>query len=348
MQIVTDEKISLSKDLFNKHGQVAQHLGQNITREQVTNADILLVRTVTKVNAALLKNTNVQFVGTATAGFDHLDTAWLEQAGVTWAHAPGCNAHAVADYVLCCIAALRQGGQLQAGSNKAGVIGVGAVGALVSSKLKQLDYTVIHNDPIRKDYETAFDHHELTDFYNCDLICVHTPLTTESDHPTHHLINSNFLQQLKPGTIVLNAGRGAVINPQAIIDNPHIIYCLDVWENEPNINAEVLQATTIATPHIAGYSELAKLRATWMIYKAACQHFHWENTISFEELVLHSNITNAVTIKPNGDWENRVLQIYNPLEHTHQMKKLLLNNKAIAENFLKLRQGYVLRSEILT
>ncbi len=344
MKIIADHKISSLDSLFCSKGELVALSAETITRKKLHDADCLFVRSVTTVNALLLEGTSIQFIGTATAGTDHLDLAYLNQANIAWTHAPGANAQAVSDYVLCVIASLRQQGLLKKNALRAGVVGVGQAGQRVVALLFALGFEVLMNDPPRAKREADFISIPLEEFMDLDLICLHTPLTFDGEFPSYHLINKDFLSRQKSGGVLLNAGRGAVVDSVALKQASHMIKVLDVWENEPDIDLELLQSASIATPHIAGYSRASKHRATNMLYDAFCKHFK----ISTHDL----GKLNKIYEKPlkitltDPQWGKTVLQTEDLLALSDAFKQRLLNNpNDIANQFEQARKDYLLRPE---
>lgn len=237
--------------------------------------DALLVRSVTRVDQALLADSPVQFVGTATIGTDHVDQAYLAQRKICFSNAPGCNADAVVEYVLSCIFLLAA----QQGFNPAervyGIIGVGNVGGRLQRRLQALGYKVLLNDPPRAEQESGFV--ELDSLLQqADIICAHTPLTRSGKHPSYHLLGSEQLGRLRENAILLNAGRGPVIDNTALLQigrqRSDLTFVLDVWEHEPAVDPALAQRCAIVSPHIAGYSLDGKIRGTYMLYQALCRH----------------------------------------------------------------------------
>lgn len=330
MKIVVDNKIPHIEEFFAPFAEITLINGEDINPSHIKNADALLVRTATHVNDKLLSGSLVSFVGSATAGTDHLDINHLNRHNITWAHTPGANATAVAEYVLCCIAAMQQHHYLKK-KFRAGVIGVGKVGSIVANLLQQMGCEILLNDPPRLDAEPHFASAPLTEFSDLDLICLHTPLTYDGNHPSHHLINTNLLKQLKPGCIILNAGRGAVIDTTALLKASHVISCLDVWENEPHIDLKMLEQATIATPHIAGYSLQAKHQATQMIWQAAANHFGWDS------MKLKSKTAATITLDLQH-WQQQCLRCYDPIKHTMEFKQ--------TKNFSDMRARYPFRESL--
>ncbi len=343
MKIIADDKIPHLDESFGQYGQLVSVPGDSISPQMLQDATILLTRSITTVNTSLLKNTTVQFVGTMTAGIDHLDTTWLETAGIYWADAKGANANAVAQYVLACLAYLQTKGIVTQNKPRIGIIGVGHVGNRVNSYLKEIDADIVLNDPPRAEKENGFSSTPLSDWRDLDLITIHTPYNRDGRHPTHHLINKDFLAQQKPGCVILNTSRGAVVDTQALAQTNDLVACLDVFENEPAINQKIIEHCTLATPHIAGYSLQAKFNATHIVFSKACEYFGWKQPL----LHLSENEQPSLSFK-NKNWRQNVLTIYNPQDDDQQMRQVLAANDAdIATAFERLRRNYALRQEWL-
>ena len=277
MLIVADENIPLLDSFFGDIGEIRRVSGRSMAGEDVRDADILLVRSVTKVNRELLEGSRVRFVGTTTIGTDHVDLDWLEQAGIRFSAAPGCNANSVAEYVLSVLSLHAERRGLSDWSQlSVGIVGVGNVGGELARKLDRLGFDVRLCDPPRADREE--DNEEfvaLADVMKCDVVSLHTPLTREGDHPTLHMIGNAELETLGANQLLINAGRGEVIDSSALLarleqGNAPVVV-LDVWEQEPRIHPELVDQVWLATPHIAGYSLEGKVQGTEMIYQALSQ-----------------------------------------------------------------------------
>lgn len=271
--IVADENIPQVDRYFSRFAEVRLVNGRQLRANDLHDADALLVRSVTQVNAALLSGTPVRFVGSATIGKDHVDLPYLAEQGIGFANAPGCNANSVVQYVLTALFTL-QGTQLF--NSKVAVLGCGNVGSSLYRKLRQLDIDCIAYDPyLEGRANVRFGSFEQV--LNADVICLHTPLEKHTRFPTYHLFDQTVINQLRPGTILLNAGRGAVIDNQALLermqDSADLRLVLDVWEHEPEILQALLDVVDIATPHIAGYSYEGKLKGTQMIFQACMEFF---------------------------------------------------------------------------
>lgn len=287
MKIVADENIAYAKHFFAQFGELVLLAGRSISAADVRDADVLLVRSVTSVNRALLENSAVKFVGSCTIGTDHVDVSYLEQAGIRFAFAPGCNAQAVVEYVLAAL----EGLQVDLRAARVGVVGCGNVGGRLLRCLHKRGVNAVGNDPFLANSDLPLVN--LEEMMQCDVICLHTPLTKNGAHPTLHLFDKTRIEQLKTGAVLLNAGRGAVIDNAALLQrleqrqDLHVV--LDVWENEPAINGDLLAQVAIGTPHIAGYSAEGKLRGTEMVYAALCKFLGKPDTVM--PLVLDGEIT---------------------------------------------------------
>ena len=285
MRILADENIPML-EVFERHGQLRRVAGRSLDRSVLADADVLLVRSVTQVDQALLAGSQVKFVGTCTIGTDHLDLDYLAAQGIGWSSAPGCNARGVVDYVLGSLLALAERDGVDLARRCYGVVGAGQVGERLVQVLRGLGWQVLVCDPPRQQREGG-DYVDLaTLLQRCDVISLHTPLTTQGAWPTRHLIATQQLQALQPGSWLINASRGAVLDNQALkqclAQRTDVRAVLDVWEGEPLIDVALAQRCEIATAHIAGYSLDGKIRGTEQIYQAFCQHFALADTGAIE------------------------------------------------------------------
>lgn len=311
LKIVADKNIPFVQSAFATLGEVRLMPGRDITPAALRDADMLLVRSITAVNAALLSDTPVKFVATATIGMDHLDCDYLNQQKITYASAAGCNANAVAEYLCAALLFCAVQRNLTLENLTIGIVGVGNVGSKVAAKAAALGLRVLLNDPPRARRLTGAEREQspflpLPELLQADLITLHTPLTHSGPDATFHLFDENTLRRMKPGSLFINTARGAVVDNaalKAVLRDKHLSPAiLDVWENEPQIDAELLQHVMLATPHIAGYSFEGKLRATQMIYEAACRFLKvkpaWDATpylppILQPTILLDKNISNS-------------------------------------------------------
>jgi erythronate-4-phosphate dehydrogenase len=275
LRIVADENMP-SLNLFAGLGNVITRPGRAITAADLAAADVLLVRSVTRVNAGLLAGTPVRFVGSATIGTDHIDAAWLQQSGIAFAHAPGCNAMAVAEYALQSVLDwLIASGRALAGL-RVGVLGCGNVGARVAGLFRALGVEVLCCDPPRaqRGEQVAGGWRSLREVLDCDVVTLHVPLSDDGECPTRHLVGAAELARLGPDRLLINTCRGPVIDNQALLDIapaalPALV--LDVWEHEPRVPEALFRRVRYGTPHIAGYSVEGRRRGTEMVYAALQQ-----------------------------------------------------------------------------
>ncbi len=338
MKIVADAHIPYVQAYFGAYGDLILKPGRQITSNDVQDADILLVRSITRVDETLLAGTPIKFVGSVTAGADHLDTKWLDEAGIAWSVASGFNAPPVADYVVSVIAALQQKKILPSTRMKAAVIGVGQVGERVVERLKVLNFDVTLCDPVRAQQEKDFLSTPIESLTEFDLITLHVPLIKSGNHSTWHFINKEFLQRQKAGCVLLNASRGAVIHSEELIQyGSHLHWCFDVWEHEPHINKIVLEKALIATPHIAGYSLQSKIRGIDAIYHAACER----GIIPFQPISPILMPKQRLTpVEDKHDWQDLILTVFNPLVITAMMRAILLPVDDCAHLFDEMRNQF--------
>ena len=278
MKVVADQNIPCVADAFADLGEVVTLPGREIRPHHLRDCQCLVTRSVTRVDAALLADSPVEFVGSATIGFDHIDRDYLQSAGITFTNAAGCNAEAAAEYVLAGLFALSARLDFDPFRLTAGIVGVGNVGRRLQHKLETLGIDCHLCDPPRQAAEPDETFHELEQILDsCDFISLHVPLTEAGEHPTHHLLDAERLQRLRPGCVLVNAARGEVIDNAALLDllerRDDLRVFLDTWENEPRPLRALLRRVDLATPHIAGYSVEGRLRATQMIRDAAGAHF---------------------------------------------------------------------------
>ena len=294
MKIVIDSHIPfIAEAVRNEWPDVAisPMKSEEIDAQAVRDADVLIVRTRTKINEALLAGSKVQLVCTATIGFDHIDTAYCEAHGIRWMSCPGCNAQAVCDYIEEALEEVRSD-SLEV--RVLGIVGVGHVGSKVAKMAERKGYEVLLNDPPKKIGVSL-------DFIaqKCDIITFHVPL----DASTYHLCDTAFLSKCKPGALIINAARGGVADEQALLASGHP-FILDTWENEPNINSEVLAKAQLASMHIAGYSVEGKRNASQMCLDAIAEQF------SLKPIDITELRSNVITTDKNGDsapgWLNRI------------------------------------------
>ena len=342
MKLVIDDKIPFIKGEAEKLGNAIYLPGNKISAADVRDADVLITRTRTRCDAQLLKEATVKFVATATIGFDHIDTAFMEQAGIAWTNCPGCNATSVAQYVDSSLLVLAHDGLINLNDCTVGIIGVGNVGRRVAQRIEAIGCRVLLNDPPRAEKETDFavHHSELSTLLNeCDVITIHTPLVTTGNHPTLHLADERFFAQLRKRPVLINAGRGEVVCTEALlsaIDKAQVrAAIIDTWENEPHINLELLSKVYIGTPHIAGYSADGKANGTRMSLEAIVRHFGRATKFNVRPPMLPADFC---YYPEGGIPADPRLKLYDPRRDSEALKQA-------PENFEALRGNYPLRRE---
>lgn len=354
MLIVADENIPLLDAFFAGFGEIRRVPGRAIDRATVEQADVLLVRSVSNVNRALLEDSKVRFVGTCTIGTDHLDLDYFQQAGITWSSAPGCNARGVVDYVLGSLLTLAEIEGADLTQRTYGVVGAGEVGGRLVKVLQGLGWNVLVCDPPRQAAEGG-DYVSLEQIIEqCDVISLHTPLDKQGPQSTWHLFDKNRLNQLKPGTWLINASRGPVIDNaalrQVLLEREDLQAVLDVWEGEPEVDVALAELCVLATPHIAGYSLDGRQRGTAQIYQALCEFLGQPEQVSLNDL-LPAPWLSTVTLNAGSDpaWALAMLcrGVYDPRRDDANFRRSLVGN--VSEQraaFDALRKHYPLRREI--
>jgi erythronate-4-phosphate dehydrogenase len=279
MKFIIDDKIPYINGILEQFGEVRYISGKSICRNDVKDADALIIRTRTKVNRELLEGSKIRFVATATIGFDHIDRNYLKEAGIQWTSCPGCNSESVGQYLTSTLVELSERHSIDLNGKTMGIIGVGNVGSKIKVKAEALGMNVILNDPPRADTEGPEGFSELDYLIeNSDFITTHVPLFRDGEYKTLHLVDESFLQKMKDNAFIVNTSRGEVINNSMLREalKSQVIKgaVLDVWENEPEIDLELLNLVDIGTSHIAGYSADGKSNGTSMSIQAISKFFN--------------------------------------------------------------------------
>ena len=274
MKIVADKTIPYAKRFFSTLGDVVLLDAGDITHALISDADCLVVRSVTRVDRGLLDGTQVSCVATASSGTDHADLDYLDSRNIPLFDAKGCNANSVAEYVLSCLFILSEQYGVELEGKTAGIIGCGHVGARLRYLLQVIGIETRVYDPFIRDKHNSYPYRDLDQVLSADVVSLHVPFTTTGEFPTAKMVGREFLGKLKEDVIFINTARGGVVNERALIDfareNQASRLVLDVWDNEPDINIELLSMSALATPHVAGYSARGKLNATRMVYEQVC------------------------------------------------------------------------------
>ncbi len=335
IKILADENIVDVAEAFGHFGEVRVCAGRDITRDHLRDIDVLLVRSVTQVNEQLLSGSIVRFVGSATIGTDHIDLDYLRSRNIQFAYAPGCNADAVVQYVIAVLCSRVP----QWRHKTVGIVGCGNVGSRLLRCLQGLKVRCRVYDPFLDDSRCD----ALTDFAEvmaADVICLHTPLTLTGAFPTHHMIDSRVLASMRPNSWLLNAGRGAVIDNQALFNTLNtgssLQVVLDVWEHEPAIDVALLNNVRLGTPHIAGYSVEGKARGTQMILQALCA---WRSEPA--PVFRGFGQKQVIQLDEGDSLESTVLKAYDPAPDHQAMISALSGGKVdVGACFDVLRRHY--------
>ncbi|MEH6447009.1 MAG: 4-phosphoerythronate dehydrogenase [Oceanospirillaceae bacterium] len=347
LSILADENIPMVNEMFSQFGSIKRVDGRSLSAEQLIGVDVLLVRSVTKVDEHLLADSSVKFIGSATIGTDHIDEDYLYENGITFSSAPGCNADAVVEYDLCCVSQLLAVNHESLIDKTVAIIGVGNVGRKLQQRLEAIGVNkLLLNDPPRAQQESGFS--ELEDcFKNADIIAMHTPLIKDGAWPTHHLVTIDTLKLLKPNAIILNAGRGPAIKANDLLTflekRTDVRAVLDVWEHEPRVDKHLASLVTIATSHIAGYSLEGKVRGTYMLKLAFCKLLNIETLDSLDDYLPVPAITN-IELTENIDAAAVMKLIYDPFVDDRALRATLGENDQLMK-FDLLRKHYPIRRE---
>lgn len=333
MKIVIDDKIPYIRPAIEELGVEARYIkGADISATDVKDADALIVRTRTHCDRSLLEGSKVQFIATATIGFDHIDTDYLKEAGISWTNCPGCNAASVGQYLRSSLLLLQRDFSLCLSKSTVGIVGCGHVGSEVLKVAHELGMHVLVCDPLI----TPIPNVEMVDMNriekDADVITFHVPLTLAGPCPTFHLADNGFFSRLRQKPFIINTSRGQVVDNEALLEALEKGYVkqaiIDTWEHEPHISLSLLQKVYIGTPHIAGYSADGKVNADNMVIKALCEYFHLPRP---HTIIPPSLPTDFV-------YNGNPLQLYNPLIDSEHLK-------THPEMFEDLRGNYPIRRE---
>ena len=356
MKIFADENIPLAEELFAGRTELLRGPGRGLSKKDLTGVEVLLVRSVTKVNAELLAGTAVKFVGSATAGIDHVDRDYLRKAGIEFAYAPGCNANSVAEYVVAALLNLATKSCFDLLGRRIGIVGHGQVGSRVAAKCRTLGLEPLINDPPLAQQGAKLDFVQLDDLLDVDILTLHVPLTFQGQFPTANLIDKQWLDRIgKPGMMLLNTCRGGVVDEPALwqAQSAGLVkqVVLDVYQAEKTpqrVCQEALKRADIATPHIAGYSYDGKVAGTLMLYEALAKHYGLDklpkmDALNAEPRELAEPDTGAAYME---QLRSAVRQAYD-IQQDHQKLQgaLRLDGPDRGAYFDSLRKNYPIRRE---
>jgi len=353
VKIIADKNIPFVAECFSCIGEVEVVAGREMSASLVREADVLLVRSVTPVDSELLAGSKVRFVATATIGFDHVDTEYLAKSDIGFASAPGSNANSAAEYVIAALLNVAQKKNCDLQGKSMGIIGAGNVGSRVAKKAAALGMKIYLNDPPLQRQTGETKYLPIEELYDCDFVTLHTPLTFEGIDKTYHLADERFFKSLRVGCVFLNTSRGGVVDSgalkAAIRAGKFGAVVLDVWEYEPNIDAELLEMVDIGTPHIAGYSLDGKVAGTIMVYEAACKYFGLEAKHSVDDFLPEPNVSQLKIELGAGTEQDVVRQmvekIYDISRDDSNLRQILSKPEKGVEFFDSLRKTYPIRRE---
>lgn len=356
MRILVDENIPQGDIAFAPYGRVERFPGRSLKREDILRGEpcqALIVRSVTRVNAGLLDETPVRFVGTATIGTDHVDRAWLSERDIGFASAPGCNANSVAEYVVAALLTLMVEKGLSLEKAVLGIVGYGHVGRQVRRKAEALGLTVLLCDPPLQEQGGEEDFCDLAEILRqCHIVTLHTPLTKTGSHPTLGLFNRESLREISRPITLINTCRGEVTEADALIEGKksgkirHLV--LDVFPGEPSPEPELWRICDLITPHIAGYSLQGKLGGTQQVLAAFCRFFHFSPPATLSEPLPSQPVIGldgaAGHPSPWAAIHTAVGHAY-PIQSDDLALRNALGDSEPGKQFDKLRRDYPIRHE---
>jgi len=325
MKIVCASSMPFAREAFGMLGDVTVLDGRSISAADVSQADVLAIRSTTKVDRELLAGSQVKFVGTATIGTDHMDLPYLEEKGIRWCYAPGCNATSVSEYVTAALLLLARRHGFTLSGKTIGVIGVGNVGGRVIMKMSALGMVIMANDPprqrsegdrisIQTDSDRIWTDLRFVDLDTllgtADVVSLHIPLTREGRDRTFHMVDDRFFERLKKGCIFINSARGAIVDTDSLIkslESGRVSQAvIDTWENEPAYSVRLSELVELGTPHIAGYSFDGKVKGTEMVYREVCRFLDRKPRWRSDD-ALATNADVELTVDAEGREEEEVL-----------------------------------------
>lgn len=369
LKIIADDKIPFLKGVMEPYADIVYLPGAKITAEDVKDADTIFTRTRTKCNEALLKNSRVKLIATATIGYDHIDTKYCDTAGIRWVNAPGCNSWSVQQYITAAIVTLAYKRNLKLSELTLGVIGVGNVGSKVARAAEALGMKVLLNDPPRADQQKSSPIPQNKDskqqevfipleqlLAESDIVTCHTPLSKDGSYPTYHLACDSFFDKMKNNAVFINTSRGPVTDSEALkraVKTKLSGFILDVWENEPSPDASLLAEAFIGTPHIAGYSADGKANGTAACVYEFCSFFGQGHSPSFTgynalkdwypEEIPAPPMPTTFLLDGAGKYYEEI--IYEAVTHTYPILEDCEHLKKSPETFEEQRGGYWIRRE---
>ncbi|MFP1792448.1 4-phosphoerythronate dehydrogenase PdxB [Lonsdalea quercina] len=348
MKILVDENMPYARELFSRLGDVTTVPGRPLPQDALKDADALMVRSVTKVNADLLTGKSVKFVGSATAGTDHVDEPFLQQAGIAFSAAPGCNAIAVVEYVFSALLGLAERDGFQLRDRTVGIIGVGNVGSRLYARLKAWGVRTLLCDPPRAergDKENFLSLEEVA--AQADVLTFHTPLYKDGPYKTYHSVDADLLDSLAEGAILINACRGPVVDNVALLEalqhGKSLSVILDVWEPEPELSTALLDRVDIGTSHIAGYTLEGKARGTTQVFEAWSRFIGRPQQVALSSLLPTPEVTSVSLTQPLD--ESLLKRLIHLVYDVRRDDAMLRGVAHMSDGFDRLRKTYQERRE---
>jgi len=332
MKLVIDDACYAYDKIFGHFGKITALPGRDIDKASVKDADVLIVRSRTKVNQDLLAGSKVKFVGSTVAGLDHVDQDYLRENDITFFSAQGCNSMAVAEFVITACINLADELNFDLTKQTLGIVGVGNVGSRLAAKAKLMGIKTLLNDPPRQDKEDLPDFVNLDTALGADIVTFHTPLTFDGKHPSYQLLNEDNFHNITDQTILFNAARGGVIVEEIWQKTKTLVNVIDCWEDEPNINQTLQDGAYWATPHIAGHSVDAKFMGSFMVYEALCAFAG----VKPDESIVNLINPGVLSVHQNN-LKDTLNEIYDFKQDTIAIKNI--------ENFEYYRRNYPIRYE---
>jgi len=347
MKIVADDKIPFLKGVLEPYTEVIYLPGKQIDNKVLKDADALLIRTRTKCNSSILKGTAVKFIGTATIGYDHIDTEYCRKNGITWTNAPGCNSSSVQQYIAAALLRISGKFKYKLKNKTIGIVGVGNVGSKVEKLARVLEMNVLLNDPPRARKEGSNGFVTLDQLLiESDIVTAHVPLNLTGEDKTYHLFDEKSFGMMRRGTWFINSSRGEVIDTAALknaIDSGKLMgTVVDVWENEPDIDTELLEKAFLSTPHIAGYSTDGKANGTSMAVSSLCKFFNLPLNNWYPDTVPDPAVP-VILLDCKGKTDEEVMR--EAVLHTYSIDDDSIRLKYSPAEFEKQRGDYPLRRE---
>ena len=347
MKIVADSNIPFAAEACAGLGEIEIVNARDLSAERLRDCDVLLCRSTRKINAELLDGTGVRFVATATIGTDHVDVDYLKSRGIGFASAPGSNANSVSEYITSALVVMAHEMGRKLRDMTIGVVGVGNVGSRVVGKAEALGMTVLQSDPPLRRQTGDERFRPIEELMDADVITLHVPLTRDGEDATFHMVDAAFLDRMKPGAMLINSARGAVADGHALLAvlgngrMPAIV--LDVWENEPNIDVDLVAHVALGTPHIAGHSFDGKVNGTKMVYDAACEFLGvratWTPDAVMPPMAVPRRELDA-TGREDEDVIREVALASYDVRHDDAQLRRIVKGGDCGEHFRKIRSGY--------